>query len=125
MKKIISIALLAFICLGLFGCSNTEEVKAELCGTWGYVQYTINGATYMFYEFSDDGTFNYVWDKETAFGETYEANGTYKIGDLEIVLTKNDGEILTRIAYTFEDDELELTDINSDRSGDDKMVKTN
>lgn len=116
MRKFKSIALvlvLALFAVVAIGCANTEKVKEELCGGWGYYVSSIDGPCYKIYVFSDDDTYESLWENENAPSKNSYSSGTYKITNSKIILTEEDGD-KNELEYTFEDDELSIADGSHD-----------
>lgn len=130
MKKrkviLVVIAILLIAVVFTSGCSNTQKIEEALEGTWYSEGFTGFVAYRNHFTFTNNRS--YVCYKETYVpynGNTNERTyrGTYEIIDNEIILTNTDGEIFTVIRYTYEDEYLQLIDVDTNREGADTLTK--
>ena len=129
MKKVRNLLVLVLAALMIFamvGCGKSEQIKLvekKICGSWGYVVYSIDGPCYQFYIFSSDGKYEAIWENENAPSKSSESSGKYEVEEKKITLYKSNGDVETVIEYTLDGDELKLVDKYSDGSGDNELTR--
>ena len=102
------IILLALSLIIISSCGAPEEVKNDIIGAWGCEFSSGDGPCYIFYIFSADGTYEYIFLNDNSPSKNSENNGTYKIKKDKIVLTESKYENKEIIKYTFTDEKLSL-----------------
>ena len=94
MKKYIyslMVMLLALLSVGFTACGNDDEPKgADIVGTWQHDHPTGNWDVY--YQFSKDGKFDYVWKTNMATAQglvptVVVAYGTYTVSGKKLIVT--------------------------------------
>ncbi len=122
MKKTLVILLAIVMVLSLSACGNSEkaieEIRTELCGTWGYYLYAdmVDEDCYQVYTFYDDGNVLDMWINEDSPQKNSNHEGSYTISpsDQKIIMNFIDPEKEQIIEYSYDDGNLRLLEISAD-----------